>query len=89
MKTIYQIFILSAFGIGTASAQLASDSPAPLAAPTASANSRTSVKSTKLASETDTLKAMKMSKAPVQDKTPKLPSEAEAPRKEVKPKNKD
>jgi hypothetical protein len=90
MKKIYQLILVSALGIGSASAQLASDSPAPMATPAAaSANSRIASKSNKLASEVDTVKRMKTTKALVQDKNQKLPSEAEAPRKELKPKNKD
>jgi len=82
MKTIYQIILISALGIGTASAQLASDTPAPAAPAAASlTNGPTNIKNGKLASEVDTLKTSKIAKTQVQDKTRKLPSEAEAPRK--------
>lgn len=85
MKSIYQIIVLSVLGMGTASAQLASDSPAPMASSaTSSVIGQTAVKGGKLASEIDTLKATKTAKTQVQDKTRKLPSEAEAPRKSAR-----
>lgn len=90
MKTFYQLILVSALGVGSASAQLASDNPAPVAAPAAaSANSRLAAKSNRLASEVDTMKAIKTTKAQVQENTRKLPSEAEAPRKDPAPKNKN
>ncbi|MFD2522991.1 hypothetical protein [Emticicia soli] len=87
MKSIYQILLLSALGIGSASAQLASDTPAPAAPAAAAAIGQTNTKNGKLASETDTLKTTKTARTQVADKTRKLASEAEAPRKTARVKN--
>ena len=87
MKSIYQLILLSALGIGTTHAQLASDTPAPAAPAAASAIGQANTKNGKLASETDTLKTTKTARIQVADKTRKLASEAEAPRKTARVKN--